>query len=77
MNDDAIADPAEGAVGPCAPAARGVLVMEAIWLLAILACPLIMGVMMFLMMRGMRRGALLDTDQATSGDLVRGHENEL
>jgi hypothetical protein len=54
-----------------------VLVMEAIWLLAILACPLIMGVMMFLMMRGMRRGALLDTDQATSGDLVRGHENEL
>jgi len=33
-----------------------VLVMEAIWLLAILACPLIMGVMMFLMMRGGRRG---------------------
>jgi hypothetical protein len=30
--------------------------MEGIWLLAILACPLIMGVMMFLMMRGMRRG---------------------
>jgi hypothetical protein len=30
--------------------------MEAIWLLAILACPLIMGVMMFVMMRGMRRG---------------------
>ena len=30
--------------------------MEAIWLLAILACPLIMGVMTFVMMRGMRRG---------------------
>lgn len=30
--------------------------MEAIWLLAILACPVIMGVTMFLMMRGMRRG---------------------
>lgn len=29
--------------------------MESIWLLAILACPLVMGVMMFLMMRGMRR----------------------
>ena len=29
--------------------------MESIWLLAILACPLIMGVMMFLMMRGMGR----------------------
>lgn len=29
--------------------------MEAIWLLAILACPLVMGVMMFLMMRGTRR----------------------
>lgn len=29
--------------------------METIWLLAILACPLVMGVMMFLMMRGMRR----------------------
>jgi hypothetical protein len=30
--------------------------MEAIWLLAILACPVIMGVMMFVMMRGTRRG---------------------
>ena len=29
--------------------------MESIWLLAILACPLVMGVMMFFMMRGMRR----------------------
>ena len=29
--------------------------MEAIWLLAVLACPLIMGAMMFVMMRGMRR----------------------
>jgi hypothetical protein len=29
--------------------------MEAIWLLAILACPLLMGVMMFVMMRGMPR----------------------
>ena len=29
--------------------------METIWLLAILACPLVMGVMMLLMMRGMRR----------------------
>jgi hypothetical protein len=28
--------------------------MESIWLLAILACPLVMGVMMLLMMRGMR-----------------------
>ena len=30
--------------------------MEPIWLLMILACPLVMGVMMFVMMRGMRRG---------------------
>lgn len=30
--------------------------MEAIWLLVILACPLVMGGMMFLMTRGMRRG---------------------
>jgi hypothetical protein len=30
--------------------------METMWLLAILACPLMMGVMMFAMMRGMRRG---------------------
>jgi hypothetical protein len=30
--------------------------MESIWLLVILACPLVMGVMMFWMMRGMRRG---------------------
>lgn len=30
--------------------------MEAIWLLAILACPLIMGVMMFLVMRGTHGG---------------------
>lgn len=29
--------------------------MESIWLLAILACPLIVGVMMFLMMHGTRR----------------------
>jgi hypothetical protein len=28
--------------------------MEAVWLLAILACPLVMGVMMLWMMRGMR-----------------------
>lgn len=28
--------------------------MEAIWLLAILACPVVMGLMMFFMMRGMR-----------------------
>jgi len=33
-----------------------VMQIEAIWLLAILACPLLMGAMMFLMMRGMRRG---------------------
>ena len=39
----------------CELARGGVLAMEAIWLLAILACPLVMGVMMFLMMRGMRR----------------------
>lgn len=36
--------------------AGGALAMEAIWLLAILACPLIMGGMMFVMMRGRRRG---------------------
>ena len=29
--------------------------MESIWLLVILACPLVMGVMMLFMMRGMRR----------------------
>ncbi len=29
--------------------------MEAIWLVALLACPLLMGLMMFFMMRGMRR----------------------
>lgn len=28
--------------------------MEGIWILAVLACPLIMGAMMFLMMRGHR-----------------------
>lgn len=39
----------------CGLARGGVVAMEAIWLLAILACPLVMGVMMFLMMRGMRR----------------------
>ena len=30
--------------------------MESIWLLAILACPLVMGVMMFFMMRRDDRG---------------------
>jgi hypothetical protein len=30
--------------------------MEAIWLLAILVCPAVMGVMMFFMMRGRRHG---------------------
>jgi hypothetical protein len=30
--------------------------MDSIWLLVILACPLVMGVMMFVMMRGMLRG---------------------
>lgn len=29
--------------------------MEPIWLLALLACPIAMGGMMFVMMRGMRR----------------------
>jgi hypothetical protein len=28
--------------------------VEGLWLLAILACPLLMGAMMFFMMRGMR-----------------------
>lgn len=36
--------------------------MAAIWLLALLACPLVMGVMMFSMMRGMHRD-----DRATGG----------
>ena len=30
--------------------------MEAVWLLAVLACPLVMGAMMLWMMRGMRGG---------------------
>lgn len=41
---------------PGALAVGRVVAMEAIALLAILTCPLIMGVMMFLTMRGMRRG---------------------
>lgn len=41
--------------------------MEAIWLLAIIACPLVMGVMMFVMMRGMLRkdGAAGRADEDT------------
>jgi hypothetical protein len=34
--------------------------MDAIWLLVILVCPAVMGVMMFFMMRGMRGGPSRD-----------------
>jgi hypothetical protein len=41
-----------------------VVEVEPIWLVAILACPVLMGVMMFVMMRGLpRRGRRERTDE--------------